>query len=429
MCDNVVALFIYVWQFNSCVEVMSGESDSSLTSEREEKKPVQDLEIKDASLIFNSIWQELAMEAGGEQHLKFSKEIFWLNGAPGAGKGTHTKFIMKYKELYEAPIVVSELLKSEEARKRMDAGILAGDKEVINLVLRKLLDPIYEDGAIVDGYPRTMVQVECLKLFHNKLSAIRAQKLAKSGQTEIKMPHFHIVVLFIDEDESVKRQLHRGQLAKEHNDKVKSSGMGELISVRNTDMDATAARNRYRTFKEVTYDSLKSLQKVFHYHYINAHGSIKEIQDRIIEELQYQSSLELAQKTFDSLTVIPIATDIVRHARQQLVKRLDDYQANHKELFDKVISYIKMKFMPIIKRHAISGFASVNTEDTLFDESIALAMLIDIFSERGYHVSVDVRREEVPTNVDLKTGKITCTLKKVYRVNVKFGGSVIRRGR
>ena len=227
----------------------------------------------------------------------------------------------------------------------------------------------------------------------------------------------------------MKRQLHRGQLAKEHNDKVKSSGMGELISVRNTDMDATAARNRYRTFKEVTYDSLKSLQKVFHYHYINAHGSIKEIQDRIIEELQYQSSLELAQKTFDSLTVIPIATDIVRHARQQLVKRLDDYQANHKELFDKVISYIKMKFMPIIKRHAISGFASVNTEDTLFDESIALAMLIDIFSERGYHVSVDVRREEVPTNVDLKTGKITCTLKKVYRVNVKFGGSVIRRGR
>jgi len=40
-----------------------------------------------------------------------------------------------------------------------------------------------------------------------------------------------------------------------------------------------------------------------------------------------------------------------------------------------------------------------------------------------------VRREEVPTNVDLKTGKITCTVKKVYRVNVKFGGSVIRRGR
>ena len=62
-------------------------------------------------------------------------------------------FIMEFRDLTEKPIIVSELLKSPEARKKIDAGLLAGDREVTKLVLRSLLDPIYESGAIVDGYP------------------------------------------------------------------------------------------------------------------------------------------------------------------------------------------------------------------------------------------------------------------------------------
>jgi adenylate kinase family enzyme len=34
----------------------------------------------------------------------------------------------------------------------------------VALLLRKLLEPIYRDGVILDGFPRTPVQVECLKL-------------------------------------------------------------------------------------------------------------------------------------------------------------------------------------------------------------------------------------------------------------------------
>ncbi|MBH53588.1 MAG: adenylate kinase, partial [Opitutaceae bacterium] len=48
----------------------------------------QDLEIKDAYLIFNSVWQELENHHGRE-NLRFPKELIWLNGAPGSGKGTH----------------------------------------------------------------------------------------------------------------------------------------------------------------------------------------------------------------------------------------------------------------------------------------------------------------------------------------------------
>ena len=53
------------------------------------------------------------------------------------------------------------------------------------------------------------------------------------------------------------------------------------------------ARNRYRVFKEKTYDALVSLKQIFHYHFINAQASIPEVQANIVRELEYQSSLEL----------------------------------------------------------------------------------------------------------------------------------------
>lgn len=390
---------------------------------------VQDLEIKDADIIFNTVWHELESEVGIEK-MRFPKEIFWLNGAPGAGKGTNTSFIMQYRDFTGAPIIISELLIGEEAKKRMDAGLMVGDREVFNLLLRKLLDPAYINGAVVDGFPRTKVQVECLKLFYNKLLHLRADVSTKNKiKNYIRKPHFHIIVLFIDESESVQRQLNRGAKAIEKNKEIESSGVGQKLSIRPTDLDAEAARNRYRTFKEVTYDALQSLNEVFHYHYINACGTISEVQDRIIDELKYQSSLELGQSTFDRLSRIPLASHIARHARQQLVHRLDDYETEHAELFEKVVNIIECKFMPVIHRHAISGNAIINTEDAVFNDPLALAMLIDTFSERGYHAVIDVRQKEIPESFDPETFKIKTKMKKVYRVLLKFQGSQIRRGR
>jgi adenylate kinase len=84
--------------------------------------------------------------------------------------------------------------------------------------------------------------------------------------------------------------------------------------------------------------------------------------------------------------------------------------------------------MPIVLRHAISGFALVNTEELVLDDPLALAMLIDIFSERGYHAVVDLHRIEIPERVDLATGVIKCRIKKVFRIQIRFEGSEIRRG-
>ncbi len=390
---------------------------------------IDDLEIKDAQLIFQNVWAELEESVGGVQNMVFPKEIFWLNGAPGAGKGTNTQFIIQRRDFTDKPVVVSSLLSSPEAQKLIDAGMMVGDNEVTKLVFQRLLDPAYENGAVVDGYPRTKVQVECLKLFYNKLNDLRAQSVHYANGQRFRKPRFHIIVLYIDEAESVERQLSRGRKALEHNKEVERTGFGEQSETRTTDLDEEAARNRYRTFKEKTYESLKSLREIFHYHLINARGPLAEVQERILQELQYQSSLELSQETHDRLSSIPIASTIAQHARQQLVERLEYYEENHTELFQQVASIIEIKFMPIIPRHAISGMALVSTEAVIFSNPLALAMLIDIFSERGYTAVVDIRRREVPVSFDTDSGKITTRSKKLYRVQVKFPGSDIRRGR
>ena len=386
---------------------------------------ISDLEVKDGQIIFDSVWSSLEREIGREK-LAFPREIFWLNGAPGAGKGTNTAFILQYRDYAADPIVVSDLLSSPEAKKRIDAGMLVGDREVVEILFRKLLSPEYVSGAIVDGFPRSMVQVECLKHLFTKLNDLRTEFRGSTG-VRFPKPHFHILVLFVDENESVRRQLKRGQEALAQNEKAARDG-GPLAEVRKTDLTADAARNRYRVFKERTYEPLQSLRDIFHYHFINAQGSLAEVQARIIKELQYQSSLELSEDTYDLISPIPLASQIVQHARQDLVRRLDDYAERNAECFRLVIELIQDKFLPIIKAHAISGQAHVNIETTVFDDPLAISMFIDIFSERGFHAVVDQHRIEIPETIVAGTGKVIPRVKKVWRVSIRFEGSEIRRG-
>jgi len=388
---------------------------------------LSDLEIKDAHLIFGSVWQDLEADFGRE-NLRFPKEIILLGGAPGAGKGTNTNFITKTRGLTCEPIVISALLDSPEARALKNAGNMVGDREVVGLLLRQLLRTEYQDGIVLDGFPRTNVQVECLKLLVDKMHALRREFYHSSLSIFFRQPTIHIMVLFVDEHESVARQLKRGREIRQHNEEVTRTGIGPLREDRPTDHDEALARRRYRVFKEQTWDALQSLKEIFHYHFINAQGTIEEVEQNIIKELEYQSTLELDPRTVDRLRGVPVASQIIIHARQEMVKRLDGYELEHPELFSKVTLFIEKKIVPIVVRHAISGSALINAEDPVFGEPLALAMLIDVFSERGYHAVVDIHRIEIPERVDLTTGLIKCRVKKVFRIQIRFQGSEIRRG-
>ncbi len=284
--------------------------------------------VRPSHLIFGSAWQAIETKFGREQ-LRFPKEIILLGGAPGAGKGTQTAFIAKARGLTCDPIVISALLDSPEAKRIKDAGSMVGDREVVALLFTRLLDPAFRDGVILDGFPRTKVQVECLKLLVDKMHELRREFYVTPLRVHFRQPTIHIMVLFVDEQTSVQRQLRRGVELRARNEETRRTGIGELVEERVTDFDPALAQRRYRVFKEQTWGALQELKEIFHYHFINAQGPIDEVERNILRELEYQSTLELDPRTVDRLRGIPVASEIIVHARQELVKRLDAYELEH----------------------------------------------------------------------------------------------------
>jgi adenylate kinase len=61
------------------------------------------LPVQDPNLIFESVWKTM-VEKYGEEKMNFPRDILWLAGAPGSGKGHMTKFIMSERGISAPPI-------------------------------------------------------------------------------------------------------------------------------------------------------------------------------------------------------------------------------------------------------------------------------------------------------------------------------------
>lgn len=57
-------------------------------------------------------------------------------------------------------------------------------------------------------------------------------------------PLFKVVVLYVDEEESIRRQLKRAREVAAHNLRVIDAGVGQMKEARTTDMDEKKARLR-----------------------------------------------------------------------------------------------------------------------------------------------------------------------------------------
>ena len=381
---------------------------------------------EDAKVIFAQIMESLVAELG-EAHLRFPKEIVWLMGAPGAGKGTNTKFIAKTRGITTPPIVMSSLLNGPEIEALKRRGEMVSDRFVIEVLLKTLLHPRYQTGAIVDGFPRTFAQVEILKLLQERMYDLRRKYFHNEEiGAFFRRPVFRMTVLFVNEEESIRRQLFRGNQVKEHNAAVRASGVGELQEERATDTDPEVAAKRYEIFKD-HYDGLLALNQTFPFHLIDASGPISDVEKKIADELAYQSSLELAEDTFHTVATLPVAALIIQHARQNLVRRLDNYQSRHGNLFQSVVRVVKHEFMPIVERQAIAGAALIRSSNPVFTNPMAINMALDVLSERGFSVSADTKVTEVPEYVD-PFGKVTTTTTTRHIFFVKFPKPLIRRG-
>lgn len=93
-----------------------------------------------------------------------------LLGPPGAGKGTQAERIVKERQL--AYIATGDILRSavkaetalgRKAKQFMDQGQLVPDELVVEIVKERLLDPDCAEGALLDGFPRTVSQATSLE--------------------------------------------------------------------------------------------------------------------------------------------------------------------------------------------------------------------------------------------------------------------------
>ena len=121
-------------------------------------------------------------------------------GPPGAGKGTQAKVVAEHVgvpaistgEIFRANVSDGTDL-GRKAKEYMDAGEYVPD-EVTNLMVRNRIDePDAEPGFLLDGYPRTLAQVEeldsMIKFTGHELDAV--------------------VVLTVEREELVQRLMQR----------------------------------------------------------------------------------------------------------------------------------------------------------------------------------------------------------------------------
>lgn len=75
-------------------------------------------------------------------------------------------------------------------------------------LLTEMMNPKYASGMIVDGFPRTVVQAECIKLIHDRILTLRREHSKDATLLRrFRRPVFHIAVLYVNEEVSVARQV------------------------------------------------------------------------------------------------------------------------------------------------------------------------------------------------------------------------------
>ncbi|HWA30102.1 MAG TPA: adenylate kinase [Rhizomicrobium sp.] len=103
-----------------------------------------------------------------------------LFGPPGAGKGTQAKILQEKRglpQLSTGDMLRAAIAAGTELGRKVEAilakGDLVSDEIVIGIIAERLDKPDAKNGAVFDGFPRTIAQAEAL----DKLLAGRGQKI------------------------------------------------------------------------------------------------------------------------------------------------------------------------------------------------------------------------------------------------------------
>ncbi|KAI9293368.1 hypothetical protein K502DRAFT_325364 [Neoconidiobolus thromboides FSU 785] len=210
------------------------------------------------------------------------RDILFLIGAPGSGKGTVTPHIIEAQRSTNTPICMSSLLKSPAMKELIDQGIMIDDATVLEHLIFACMERDQSVPLIVDGFPRTQIQVDCLVHLSNKLKQLNQSSLNTGLTQRFPLPSFKVAILYISKQTSLVRQMQRGMQAKLHNQKVLESGKGSLIEERCTDLSEQLVLTRYKAFEQ-NMGSVTCLMKHFPFHMINADCQLQEVITNLLE--------------------------------------------------------------------------------------------------------------------------------------------------
>jgi len=374
-----------------------------------------------ARSLFAQAWAaQVAKRGGREDALVFPRELIFLTGAPGAGKGTQIGAILRERDIQHA-VEVSSLFKTPAFEAAKATGRLLSDADVVGAVLDELLDAKYDKGAVVDGFPRTAAQASAIVLLHEKLSE-RCAAFAGAGaaaRAATRRPRITLSVFWCDEAESVARQLRRGAGAQRAASIAREIGLRAGEAARTTDLDEERARLRYAVFKAEVAACMAVAKDVLRTVFIDASGPPDAVAARTRESFRYSAALDLDPSVYELLRPVRSAKALVRSARSELVARLSAYAAEQPELLAATIEVMQRELMPIIARQALSGHALIRSSNDVFAKNrAAVNMALDVLTERGFTVYLDIEKTYIPSHVE--DGKIVSREARVLAFHVSW---------
>jgi adenylate kinase len=191
-----------------------------------------------------------------------------IMGPPGAGKGTQAKLIAEH---YGIPAIstgdiframkTADTPLARQVREIMESGGYVSDEITNAIVADRLAQPDCDGGFLLDGYPRTLQQVQTLDDY-----------LAES-----KRPLNAVISLLADIEEVVARLLRRA-----------------VIDGRSDDNEETI-RVRLQVYAEQTEPLLEVYRARGSLVEVDGHGEVQEVAERIFAALEARGERRTAE--------------------------------------------------------------------------------------------------------------------------------------
>jgi len=218
-------------------------------------------------------------------------QILIFLGPPGAGKGTQARVVAR--KLGIPHISTGDILREAAAKRtglglaakaKMDKGELVPDNVISPIVEERLSRPDCRNGAILDGFPRTIAQAEFLDRI-----------LKRTGLGEPL-----VLNLQVETDSIIRRLTGRrtcstcGEIYNIHvnpprQDEVCDKDGGKLIQ--RADDNEDAIRIRLKAYEQDTLPLIDYYEKKHLLRHVDGSGSPEEITERLLSLLKQDDHL------------------------------------------------------------------------------------------------------------------------------------------